>query len=67
MSASAIIDRLVHHAHLFIINGSSYRLKDKLKKGGDSSVHERVKENQEAREESSSLPGKRRKEVLRVG
>ena len=34
MSASAIIDRLVHHAHLFVIHRSSYRLKDKLKKGG---------------------------------
>jgi len=31
--ASAIIDRLVHHAKIFYINGSSYRLKDKLKKG----------------------------------
>ena len=31
--ASAIIDRLVHHASIFYINGSSYRLKDKLKKG----------------------------------
>ncbi len=30
--ASAIIDRLVHHARIFYINGSSYRLKDKLKK-----------------------------------
>ena len=29
--ASAIIDRLVHHASIFYINGSSYRLKDKLK------------------------------------
>ena len=30
--ASAIIDRLVHHAHLFFVNGASYRLKNKLKK-----------------------------------
>ena len=30
--AAAIIDRLVHHADIFFINGSSYRLKDKLKK-----------------------------------
>ena len=30
--AAAIIDRLVHHAKIFCINGSSYRLKDKLKK-----------------------------------
>lgn len=29
--ASAIIDRLVHHASIFYINGSSYRLKDKIK------------------------------------
>jgi len=32
--AAAIIDRLVHHAKLFYINGTSYRLKDKLKKQG---------------------------------
>jgi DNA replication protein DnaC len=29
--ASAIIDRLVHHARIFYINGASYRLKGKLK------------------------------------
>jgi len=29
--ASAIIDRLVHHSHLFFVSGLSYRLKDKLK------------------------------------
>jgi DNA replication protein DnaC len=32
VAAAAIIDRLVHHADIFYINGSSYRLKDKLKK-----------------------------------
>ena len=32
--ASAIIDRLMHHAHLVYINGNSYRLKGKLKKEG---------------------------------
>ena len=31
--AAAIIDRIVHHARIFYINGSSYRLKNKLKKG----------------------------------
>lgn len=31
--AAAIIDRLVHHASIFYITGSSYRLKNKLKKG----------------------------------
>lgn len=30
--AAAIIDRLVHHASIFYITGSSYRLKNKLKK-----------------------------------
>ena len=30
--AAAIIDRLIHHAEIFYIDGSSYRLKDKLKK-----------------------------------
>jgi DNA replication protein DnaC len=29
--AAAIIDRLVHHAHIFYINGTSYRLKGKLR------------------------------------
>ena len=33
VAASAIIDRLVHHANIFYVNGNSYRLKDKLKKG----------------------------------
>ena len=35
--SSAIIDRLVHHCHIFNITGNSYRMKDKLKpkkKGG---------------------------------
>jgi len=32
VAAAAIIDRLVHHANIFYVNGSSYRLKDKLKK-----------------------------------
>lgn len=30
--AAAIIDRLVHHARIFYINGASYRLKNKLKR-----------------------------------
>ena len=30
--ASAIIDRLVHHAHIFFVSGHSYRLKNKLNK-----------------------------------
>ncbi len=30
--SNAIIDRIVHHSHLFNINGTSYRLKDKLEK-----------------------------------
>jgi DNA replication protein DnaC len=30
--AAAIIDRIVHHARIFYINGSSYRLKNKLEK-----------------------------------
>jgi len=30
--AAAIIDRLLHHSHLFQITGKSYRVKDKLKK-----------------------------------
>lgn len=33
--AAAIIDRIVHHAQIFYINGSSYRLKNKLKKAGN--------------------------------
>jgi DNA replication protein DnaC len=30
--ASAILDRLLHQSHVFLINGPSYRLKDKLQK-----------------------------------
>ena len=30
--ATAIIDRMIHHSKIFYINGSSYRLKDKVKK-----------------------------------
>lgn len=33
--AAAIIDRLVHHARVFYINGTSYRLKGKLKAAND--------------------------------
>jgi len=33
--AAAIIDRLVHHSHIFNINGKSYRVKDKLDKNYD--------------------------------
>jgi len=33
--AAAIIDRLVHHAHIFYINGTSYRLKGKLRASTD--------------------------------
>ncbi|MGL5042394.1 MAG: ATP-binding protein, partial [Culicoidibacterales bacterium] len=34
--AQAIVDRLVHHSHIFNINGKSYRLRDLTKepKGG---------------------------------
>ncbi|MGW9797016.1 IstB-like ATP binding protein [Serratia sp. 121840015-2] len=30
---SAMLDRLLHHAHIAQISGQSYRLKDKLKSG----------------------------------
>jgi DNA replication protein DnaC len=33
--AAAIIDRLVHHARIFYINGTSYRVKGKLKTAKD--------------------------------
>lgn len=36
VAAAAIIDRLVHHSNIFYVNGSNYRLKDKLKKGQSS-------------------------------
>lgn len=34
--AAAILDRLLHHAHIFSITGPSYRLKDKLPREGVS-------------------------------
>ncbi len=33
--AAAIIDRLVHHSHIFNISGASFRVKDKLEKNRD--------------------------------
>ena len=33
--AAAIIDRLVHHSHIFHISGRSFRVKDKLDKNHD--------------------------------
>ncbi|NJD85245.1 AAA family ATPase, partial [Candidatus Erwinia dacicola] len=30
---AAMLDRLLHHAHIAQISGQSYRLKDKLKSG----------------------------------
>lgn len=36
--AAAIIDRLVHHSHIFNINGRSWRVKDKLEKTGDKNT-----------------------------
>lgn len=30
IEANAILDRLVHHSHIFNITGNSYRIKDKL-------------------------------------
>ena len=37
MIANAILDRLVHHSHIFNINGRSYRIKDKLDDHKDES------------------------------
>jgi len=34
--ATAIVDRIVHHSYLFQINGTSYRLKDKIEKSAES-------------------------------
>ena len=31
--ATAVLDRLLHHAHIINIRGNSYRLKDRLKTG----------------------------------
>jgi len=31
--ATAILDRLLHHAHIVNIRGESYRMKDRLKSG----------------------------------
>ncbi len=66
-AASAIVDRLVHHANLFFINGSSYRLKNKLKKGSSISLEEGKKERKEEPEGKNDAAGSRRKSVLRVG
>jgi hypothetical protein len=31
--ASATLDRLLHHAHIYSLQGDSYRMKDRLKAG----------------------------------
>jgi DNA replication protein DnaC len=30
MAASGLLDRLIHHSHIILIDGPSYRAKDKL-------------------------------------
>lgn len=40
VSASAILDRLLHHSHIIAINGPSYRIKDKLKRRDEEKVEE---------------------------
>ena len=40
--ASAVLDRLLHHAYTFNIRGNSYRLKDRLRTGLYASPHSNV-------------------------
>lgn len=40
--SNAIIDRIIHHSYLFNINGSSYRVKDKIDKSVDSYTQKTV-------------------------
>ncbi len=35
---AALLDRLLHHAHIVSIQGDSYRLKDKRKAGANSAI-----------------------------
>lgn len=37
--ATAVLDRLLHHAHIINIRGNSYRLKDRLKTGSYGNPH----------------------------
>jgi hypothetical protein len=37
--SAALLDRLLHHAHLVQISGDSYRLKDKRKAGTKPATH----------------------------
>ncbi|SHM47087.1 IstB-like ATP binding protein [Caldanaerovirga acetigignens] len=37
--ATAVLDRLLHHAHIINIRGNSYRLKDRLKTGLYNNSH----------------------------
>jgi DNA replication protein DnaC len=41
-AASAILDRLLHHAEIIPINGRSYRLQPKAKRGAPSEGHHRI-------------------------
>lgn len=40
VTASAILDRLLHHSHIITVRGESYRLKEKRRAG--ILVHQRV-------------------------
>ena len=37
--ANAILDRILHHAHVVSIHGKSYRIKDHIKQDSEQNMH----------------------------
>lgn len=50
--ATALLDRLLHHAYVINIRGNTYRLKDRLKGGTPASIHH----NSPEAENSTNIP-----------
>ena len=48
--ATATLDRLLHHAHVFSLKGDSYRMKDRMKIGVVDPVEPQEKRNSETAE-----------------
>lgn len=50
--ATALLDRLLHHAYVINIRGNTYRLKDRLKGSAPASIHH----NSPEAENSTNIP-----------
>lgn len=57
--ASAILDRLLHHSELFVINGPSYRIKDKLSAVQTPAEHHKQTAGADAQQDQGSQSEKK--------